>query len=206
MTKKAIPFLTLAALALVLGACAAATPVATPTPAAATGAGAPESNLENRLAVGTLELEGTSLAVTADQAKQLLPLWSTIKDMMSNASTTNSDLLGEYQRVESAMTADQLQAIQKMTIDQTQIQSLMQKYNIQVTPFAGTPFPGEGGGAFPTQSPDARATRTARETQNAGTPEAGFSGTPGARGFGGRGFNRIFLDPLIQLLTQRAGA
>jgi hypothetical protein len=39
----------------------------------------------------------------------------------------------------------------------------------------------------------------------------GYSGTPGVGGFGGRtgfggGYERLFLDPLITLLQQRAGA
>lgn len=201
MTTKALPFLSIV-LVLALAGCAGATPAPTAAPAGPTGNGTQENALENRLAVGTLELEATSLAVTAEEAKQLLPLWSTIKDMMANPATTQSDLLGEYQRVEQGMTSDQLQAIQKLTLNQTDIQALMQKYNIQITP-----FPGETPGAFPTFSPDERATRTARETQNPGTPGARFFGTPGARsGFGERGMNRLFLDPLIQLLTQRAGA
>lgn len=202
MMTKALPFLTII-LVVALAGCAGATPAAPATPAGPTGNSGQEVSLENRLAVGTLELEGTSLAVTADEAKQLLPLWSTIKDMMANPATTQSDLLGEYQRVEQGMTSDQLQAIQKLMLNQTDIQTLMQKYNIQITP-----FPGESGGAFPTLSPDERATRTARETQNPGTPGARFfgNGTPGARGFGERGMNRLFLDPLIQLLQTRAGA
>jgi hypothetical protein len=190
-------------LVVALAGCASATPVLTPTPAGPPAGGTPEVSLENRLAIGTLELEGTAQAVTADQAKQILPLWSTIKDMMANPATTTSDLLAEYQRVEGDMTSDQLQAIQNLTLSQSDTQALMKKYNIQVTP-----FPGETGGAFATLSPDERATRTARETQNPGTPGARFfgTGTPGARSFGERGMNRLFLDPLIQLLQQRAGA
>ncbi len=185
----------------------------TAIPAGPSNGGTPEVSLENRLAMGTLKLEGTSLAVTADQAKQVLPLWSTIKDMIANPAITAPDLLAEYQRVEQDMTSDQLQAIQNLALNQTDIQALMQKYNIQVTP-----FPGENGGAFATLSPDERATRTARETQTSGTPGARFfgtgtpgarffgTGTPGARSFGGRGMDRLFLDPLILLLQQRAGA
>ncbi|HVP20303.1 MAG TPA: hypothetical protein VMS73_00425 [Anaerolineaceae bacterium] len=172
--------------------------------------------LENRLAYGILKLEGTSNAVTADQAKLLLPLWQQIKTFdatltANNGSnnganaTTVGDMQTVYTQIENALTQDQIQAIQQESMNQNDIQALMQQYSIQITPGAGF-----NGGNFPTLSPDQRATRAA---QFQGTPGAnggrGFGGTrtPGSNGNRGgfRGMDFIFLDPLINLLQQRSG-
>jgi hypothetical protein len=133
-------------------------------------------------------LEGTSQAVTAGEAKQLLPLWQQVQSDMGSGSGAAPDLQSTYQQIEQDMTADQIQAIQNMSLNQSDIQTLMQNLGIQTTPNAGP-----GSGAFPTLSPEAQATREARAT-----------GTPGARFLGG-GFERVFVGPLIQLLQQRAG-
>jgi hypothetical protein len=182
--------------------------------------------LENRLAYGILKLEGTSYAVTADQAKVLLPLWQQIKTMTasfaannSSNNNTNNNTAGDmqivYSQIEKALTTDQIQAIQQDSMTQSDIQALMQQYNIQITP-------GANGGNFPTLSADQRATRAAQFQQTPGagggrgfggtrTPgqNGGFggNGTPGpngARGF--RGMNFIFEDAVISLLQQRAGS
>jgi ABC-type phosphate/phosphonate transport system substrate-binding protein len=202
------------------------------------------TSLDSRLALGILEMEGTDNAITADQAKQLLPLFQQLQSDMSNFGVGNggpnatpdanatpqapaasganvgANLQALDQKIEMILTTDQVQAIEQMTFSQSDIASLMQKYNIQFTPGAG-----QNGGSYPTQDPSQMATRQAardaRQTQvaaNGGTPDTsgtlvpgGYSGTPGVGGFGGRtgfggGYERLFLDPLITLLQQRAGA
>jgi hypothetical protein len=161
--------------------------------------------LDNRLAPGILKLEGTALAVTAQQAKQLIPLWQQIQTLDSSGNAQASNFTTVYQQIESDLTADQINAIQAMSFNQSDIQALMTSLGIQITP-------GAFGGNRPTLSPDQQATRTAQRTQTPGAPggRTGFargSGTPPAGGqFGNRGMNTIFLDPLIQLLQQRAGS
>ena len=96
-----------------------------------------------------------------------------------------------------------------MSLTQTDLQNLMTSLGIQITP-------GAFGGNRPTLSPDQQATRTAQRTLTPGAPGGnggggGFfrgTGTPGAGGggFGNRGMNMLFVNPLIQLLQQRAGS
>ncbi len=201
-------------------------PVSTDANSTGVAAGSGANALDNRLAYGILKLEGTSNAVTAAQAKVLLPLWQQIKTLdaafTSGNGTSNStnagDLQTVYQQIQQALTAAQVQTIEQDSMTQNDIQAVMQQFNIQITPGAF----GNGGGNFPTLSPEERATRVA---QFQGTPGAGGgsgfggNGTPGAgRGFGGngtpgpngsrgfRGTNFIFLDALINLLQQRAGS
>jgi hypothetical protein len=221
----------------VLAACAAqptlvilppvdSTSVSSTQPAAANAnAGSGNNNpntVDNRLAYGILKLEGTSNAVTATQAKQLLPFWQQIQTLMSSAgtagnnsgsnSTTAGDLQTVYQQIQQVLTTEQVTAIEQDNMTQADIQALMQQYNIQITPGAVP-----NGGNFPTLSPEERATRVAQFQQTPGagggrgfggngTPRA--NGTPGANGnrsFRG-GMNFIFLNAVINLLQQRAGA
>lgn len=162
--------------------------------------------LENKLALGTLKLEGTNLAVTAQQAQQLLPLWQKVASQMSARDTAAADYQADYQQIEAAMTSDQLQTITNMSFTGADLRNEMQALGIQ--------------GGFPGGlTADQRATRVAQaETQNPGafvngTPGAPrFQGTPdpqrtpGAGGFGGRNTNQIFLQTLIKLLQTRAGS
>ena len=92
MSKQPIASLLAVAGALILAACGApaqpsADTVATATPlvaAEATPVGplntefADAASLRNQLAYGTLLLEGTAQAVTAEQSQALLPLWQAI--------------------------------------------------------------------------------------------------------------------------------
>jgi hypothetical protein len=193
------------------------------------------SSLESRLALGTLELEGTNQAVSAEQAKQLLPLWQKIKTLAATPSSTQAaDLQAVYTQIEAAMTPAQIKTIESLRLNQNDIQALMKSLGIQITP-----GPNPNGGNFPTQSPSDRATRTARRTQMPGSNDGGFgggngnggtgsgnsggnssgggfgggnsgrTGGSGAPGNGNRGFGgygQMFLDPLIQILQKRAGA
>ena len=171
-------------------------------------------SLEGKLEVGTLDLEATDQAVTAAQAKVLLPLWQQVKVLSASANSSSNDVTSVLNQIQQAMTADQLKAIDAMHLAAADIQSEMEELGIP-TPqggngnFSGTPFP--------TLSADQRATRTAeRQTQAAnggsGGGFGGFQGTPspnGTPGFGngnrGGAFNSILIDAVINLLTQRAG-
>jgi hypothetical protein len=194
------------------------------TPGAVTGG--QFNNLQARMAVGTLSLEGTGLAISPDQAKQLLPLWQKVKSMETEgATTTPADLQAVYKQIETVMTADQIAQIQKMTLSQNQLQGLLTKYGVQITPGAGF-----NGGVQATPNADQLATRSARQTQNP-NDGGGFGGggngnatlspdqlatrtalrtlTPGAFPGGGRGnfafSSQVFIDPLIKLLTEISG-
>ena len=163
------------------------------------------ASLESKLAYGTLKLEGTSNAVTAQEAKTLLPLWQKVKDQESNGTPTPQDIQTVYQEIEKAMNQDQITAIQNMTMNPQDFQTLLGSLGITVTPFPGQGF----GNGQATPSAEQQATRTARETQFAGSGGNGSQRTPGAFGNfrgGFRGENTLFIDPLIKLLTTRAGS
>jgi hypothetical protein len=203
MKRSAIAALSL--LAILLAACASATPAAT-NPVQPT-AGPQTLTLENKLAIGTLKLEGTGDAITAQEAAQLLPLWQQVEQDNANRDTNASDYQAIYQKIEADMTTSQIQAIQNLSLTNADLRSEMTSLGIQGGQGLGT-------GAGPTLSPEQRATRAAQFQADGGTPFPRAQGTPnpnrtpGAGGFGGgmRNPNQIFAQPLIKLLQTRAGA
>ena len=170
-------------------------------------------SIEAKLAVGTLDLEDTDEAVTAAEAKVLLPLWQQVKTLGADPNSSASDLSSVTTQIQQAMTADQTKAIDDMNLTATDVQSEMEELGIPTPQSGGNNFSGT---PFPTLSPDQRATRTAeRQTQAAnGGSGSGFGGaqgtpfpndTPGFRGGNRGGLNTILVDAVINLLTQRAG-
>lgn len=156
------------------------------------------STVDEQLAAGTLRLEGTVLAVNAGQAKELLPLWQQVLSLSTDGSNTTQDQIqAVYQQIQDVMTTEQIQAIEGMNWDQTDLQSLMSDLGLQATPGAG---PNPGGGQMATPGAGGMG------PGGTGTPPD-FLGTPGPGGsFGGRGMGNLFVEPLIALLQQRAGS
>ncbi len=173
---------------------------------------------EDNLLVGTLDLEATDQAVTAAQAKVLLPLWQQVKTLgpqfnassgsnssssgssssSSGSNSSSGDMTAVLNQIQQAMTADQLKAIDAMHLTNTDVESELTELGVSIpTPQAsGNNF---NGTPFPTLSADQRSTRIAeRQTQaasgggggNGGGGFGGFQGTPSPNGTPGfRGGN-----------------
>jgi len=245
MTRKTLPtifaiFIPLALLAL--AACTGSQPSATTQAAdqpAAQGQaqGQPgfdpsQMTVEMKLAVGTLQLENTDLAVTADEAGQLLPLWKAVKSLSASDTAAQEEIQALYQQIQDSMTAEQVKHIQDMQMTNSDLQSLREKLGIQ-------DFPGGGRGDLQDLDQDQIATRVAQfQAQNPGGglpggggggfqggPPPDGGGFPGGAGGGfpgqgstsstpsagqsnrrALGMNSMFIDPLIELLEERAGS
>jgi hypothetical protein len=174
----------------------------------------------NQLMLGTIQLEGTDNAVTPEQATGLLPLWQALQ----GGVTAQAEVEAVLKQVEGAMTQEQLEAIARLQLTQEDLRTWMQEQGLG----AGGGFPGAGGGEE--VSPEVRATRQAEfgggdvppematrraEMENMSDEEreafrataqagGGFPGGPGGRAGRGAGQFGILLNPLIELLTQRA--
>lgn len=165
----------------------------------------------SQLALGTIQLEETENSVTPKQAATLLPLWQALQ----GGVTVQAEVDAVLKQIEGAMTPEQLAAIAAKQLTQDDLRGL------------GIP-PGGGGGQG--LSPDEQATRQAergggegmppeaatrraemenmseeeREALRATAQAGGMPGGPGGRAGAGPGQFIILLDPLIELLTQRA--
>lgn len=174
-----------------------------------------QAALQTKLAVGTLMLEDTELAVTTAQAKALLPLWKAVKSLSTSDTASQAEIQALYDQIQETMTAEQLQAIRDMDITPEATQALMQKLGIEGGFMAG----GQ------TMSESDIATRTAQRSQSSGggpsgmipmggpdmmgpPPDAGGQSgvqrTPAAGQRRTGGMNMMFVNPLIILLEQRA--
>jgi hypothetical protein len=232
MAKRTLYIVVILPVLLALAACSSLKPAGTVSSSAQNQAN-PLSNLagqpvEDKLAIGTLKLEGTDKAITAAEAKTLLPLWKAVKAMSASNTTAAAEMTALYTQIQDAMTAEQIQAIKDLNPTASDTQALMQKYG---SPQAGnsaqkstqtalsSQLPsgsaggGDGGGpgggpagGFGGPPPDAGGggipgTGIGTGLQTTGTPVAGRAGAA-MRG----SLNMMLVDPVIQLLTQRAGA
>lgn len=96
---------------------------ATGTPLASTNNEIP---VETRLAVGTLKLDGTAEAITAEQAKELLILWKTYRQLGQSDTAAQAEVDGLVAQIQDTMTAEQVQAITAMQITQQDISTSTQ--------------------------------------------------------------------------------
>jgi hypothetical protein len=234
------PYLMLTGLLLLsLSACAiefyeTPTPTAQPTSTATTRRAGSQWTMpaELELVIGTLQLEGTDLAITPGQAKVLLPLWTDLKtitqdlapgaapgqapaDSTAQPSGSNIDIESQIDplvdQIQAAMTPAQLQAIENMHISWATLMPLMQAGGVN------TDGPGNA-------APTATSAPGASGRDSAVTPPAGWPhdadddvGTPanGTQVPAGRAnwppMSRGLIPPqlleaLIQLLEKTSGS
>lgn len=211
--------------AVVVSACWGSSSSDTSTPAADAAAGGQgfgqgqgprfqsaylNNNYDNALPVtmqmtlGVFKLEGTDKAVTADEAKKLLPLWQSLQ---SGSVQNGAEVAAVYKQIEGTMTPEQMQAIASLKLTRADLQSWAQSQGIQIPQFfQGTPASQDDiatrRAEFQNLSPEAQSTRRA-QFQN-GQGGQGRQGGQGGQGQGRQRFN-FMLDPLIKLLTARAG-
>lgn len=237
MKKKIIAMAGIILLATMLAACgstaqnsaSSGSALAASTPAAGSGQNRPnldfsKMTLPEKLAIGTLKLEGTDLKVDAKEAAELLPLWKAVNTLRASQTISTKEMDALYSQIEGAMTPDQVKEIEGMSLTGEDIQQMMADLGVNFGP-------GQMGGANQGSSGSGTSQR----------PEGGFQGGPGMMpgggvppgdgGFqGGGGFDRqqggnnvqttpgagqnpsrrggmgmMFIEPLIQLLKGRAG-
>ena len=175
------------------------------------------------MALGTLKLDNTDLAIASDQAADLLPLWQVLSNLSGSDSASQVEIDSLIEQIQDTMTPEQIAAIEDMNLTQADIFATMQELglanapqvNAQGTPQAGGfgngqrrngdipegGFPGGGppdggpGGGFGGEglSPDQIATAQARRAEN-----------------GGGGFGNRLMTPLVEavinLLESKTGS
>jgi hypothetical protein len=111
-----------------------------------------------QLVVGLFQLEGSRLAVSAQQASQLLPLWEAYHTLITSNTTAQAELDSTLSQIEGTLTTQQLQAIAAMKLtsaDRSLLQgqqlietSTVSKSSVSAAASGagGTGFPGPAGG------------------------------------------------------------
>jgi hypothetical protein len=186
-----------------------------PTPDSTAPAGGPKEDGERqvseqeRFIIGVFKLEGSDLAVTANQAASLVPLWTSMKEyshqpmqnmqeMQGTPAATpdatvqpvepvdnSEDVTALFAQIEAVMTADQLQAIADLDLEQGAIYTFMEEQGIEMPEgmqVGQGSHPGQDGQALVQGTPSGENMAAPQ-----GTPPAGNSGNGGTGGPNGQG-------------------
>lgn len=111
----------------------------------------------NMLLVGTLKLEDTDQAISADEAQQLLPLWQAYRSLSTSQTAAEAEVEALLSQIQSSMTSEQMQAIKAMNLTSNDMLDTMQSMGGGMGP-RGTPDPQSTpgfdfpGGGFPSGS------------------------------------------------------
>ena len=109
---------------LLLVACGGNTAVSTPSGLNNTYENA--LSVQGQLALGTIRLAETELAVDETQAADLLPLWRALQSLSTNDTTAVAELNAVVNQIQDGLTAEQIQAIAAMSLTSDDIAALMQ--------------------------------------------------------------------------------
>ncbi len=81
--------------------------------------------MEGQLLVGTLKLETTDLAVSSDQASQLLPLWETLQSLATSGTAATEEVQAVVDQIKSTMSTSQISSITAMNLTQQDLATAM---------------------------------------------------------------------------------
>jgi uncharacterized protein YceK len=93
------------------------------------------SDQVSELAVGLLHLEGTDQAVDKKLATQLLPYWQLLEELNASESTASQEISAVLEKIQTTMTAEQMNAIQNLNLTQNDIATVITEVR---TSFANT--------------------------------------------------------------------
>ena len=193
MKKYSYLMIGLLVASLILAACGGAAPASkgqTGSTTQSAGATDPSAQANNgqfeipvslKLALGTLNLDGSSNEVSAEEAVALLPLWKAVRSLGSSDTVATEEMNALYDQIQETMSSDQVVAIDEMQLTRESMTEISQKLGIELF---------GNGGRFGTFTPEMQATaQAARQSDqfpqgNFVPPEGGFQG--GGPGGGGR--------------------
>ena len=173
------------------------------------------SQTASRLMMLTFALEDTDLAVTSQQAQDLLPLWKAYSAVTSSDNAASQEVEALNRQIQETMTAAQLAVMEDGDFDNQAFAQVMQEYGAgnqraRSNPDSSSDFQSPGSGEF-----------GGRPESGGGMPGGG-GGAPAELGGGagmaamdsedqenmpagsGGGMMTGLIDPLIELLEVRA--
>jgi len=200
-----------------------------PTPQAGTPGAEPKDGErpisdQERFIIGVYSLENTDLAVSAEQADSLIPLWTSMKEfsrqpqaMPAGTPEATPDAAAEpvepvdnsaeisalFEQIEAVLTADQLAAITALELDQAAVMTFMEEQGIEMSEGAQPGQNGQDGQTPPAGTPSGDQAPAPQGTPAADGQQPGGEGQPD----GGRGGMQVasqnLIDALIELLETK---
>jgi hypothetical protein len=160
-----------------------------------------------QLSMGTLKLEETPQAVTAEQAQELLPLWQMLRTLQQSDTAAQAEIEAVLNQIQGTMTPEQRAAIKEMDLTLVSMRTMAQELGLgmgrgegegssggQEGGFRPPEGMGPGGGMFPGGGMPGGGTDLSPEEQATAMAERMSSG-----------FGTALMDRLIELLESRAG-
>ena len=137
-------------------------------------------SVESQLAVGTLQLEETDLAVDESLAANLLPLWQALQSLSNSETAAQVEINAVINQIQDTMTAEQITAIADMRLTAESLTALQESGELTLGRGSGGARDGsDGGGGF------AGGGFPGGGLPGAGRGEGGFpGGIPGGGGSG----------------------
>jgi uncharacterized lipoprotein YehR (DUF1307 family) len=90
-----------------------------------------ELPLASKLVIGSFKLEKTDNAITAKQAAELLPLWQVYQQLSTSDTAAQEEITALAEQIQETMTADQMKAIDGMSLTRRDMFTFMQEQGIQ---------------------------------------------------------------------------
>lgn len=105
-----------------------------------------------QLSAGTFLLEETDLAVDAEQATELLPLWQVLNSLNTSGTAASEEVTALVLQIQETMSAEQIDAIAAMQLTREDMSVVIEEYDLMSTMGDGTTAPdgatpGMGGGS-----------------------------------------------------------
>ena len=143
----------------------------------------------------------TDQSLTAEQARELLPLWQALQGSVTAEAEVSAVIAG----IKQVMTPEQLAAIADMALTQDDVEAWMQDRDVAfgAPDGSGEPTgerPADGGGRAGMGSMSEEEREAMRATMQAGGDKPDAESMPG----GGAGQYGMLLRPLITMLEERA--
>ena len=145
--------------------------------------------IRNQLLVGTLNLEGSELSVTPDQAAELLILWQASVALSRSGTGAPEEVTAVINQIEGTMTPEQIAAISNMQLTREDIQLMAQELGLSMGSGDGEGAGGANRGQGQNLSAEEMATREVEREDRASN-----------------GATNALLDMIIELLTSRSGS
>ena len=98
-----------------------------------------------QLSVGTLMLEETPQAVTAEQAQELLPLWQMLRTLQQSDTAAQAEIEAVLNQIQGAMTPEQRAAIEGMDLTLASMRTMAQELGLGIGGGEGGSGGQEGG-------------------------------------------------------------
>jgi hypothetical protein len=134
-------------LSLTLSACASILQMIPGT--AQSGASAEiELPTQTKLILGVINLDETENAVTAEQAKELLPMFHVLQDLNESDTAAQEEIDGLTNQIEETLTTDQVNAIDAMSLTRQDMFAIIQGNNGGTNTSAGASTTTGGGGGM----------------------------------------------------------